>query len=639
MNKRNENYLKVLLGLLSMAFMVYIGSTLFKRVKLDFTSERLYTLSSGTKSILSRLDSPIKLKLFYSKTAANKGTEGLRIFNNHFLYLQDLLKQFVSESRNNLSFEVIDPRPDTPEEEEAIMYGLKKFQLTDTEKYFFGLVAENESGVEKVIEFFDPNQKDKLEYDLIKLVYTVLNPQKKTIGILSSLDVVNEELNPYMAQIMRMQGKDVKDSWIVVKMLQEFYNVKEIKKDSDKISGIDTLVIIHPKGFSEKTLFAIDQYLLSGGKLLIFTDPHALSDTSNQGMYGQLSSSPDGPFKKLMDKWGIQSSTNVFAGDKTLSGMGKIGPEFPSMRLLPLLQCTEQCSEGYSDTISSGIRNAVLLFPGVLKTSSQDGVEYVPFWSTTHKGNSYSAHPSELGNPQGLWAKFIEGNEKVHLGVKALGKFKTAFPEGLKDNKTENLIKESQKETAIIVISDVDLLSDQFAFKQSFLGPSLANDNSSLFLNAVDALNGDVQLMSVRSKGKINRGFTMIDKIELESEKKSAAQIEEINQNIQRFQMELNQLGQKANEGNIALLQNEGVKKKKELAKKIALLKKNLRDVKREGREKVEFIGKIFLYLNTLLLPFLIILFGIYYSQKRKNGHKFSVSSVEKSKKLKEVNA
>ena len=218
-SKHKENYLQIILGFCSMALMIYIGSTLFKRARVDFTEENLYTLSAGTKAILTKVDSSIKLRLYYSKTAANKGTEGLRAFNNHYRHVEELVRQYVSHSRNNLSLEIIDPRPDTPEEEDAMVYGLKKFNLTDTESYFFGLVAENEAGTEKIIEFFDPNQKDKLEYELTKLIYTVLNPQKKNVGIISSLEVMTENVNPYMAQIMKMQGKSVKESWTITKML------------------------------------------------------------------------------------------------------------------------------------------------------------------------------------------------------------------------------------------------------------------------------------------------------------------------------------------------------------------------------------------------------------------------------------
>lgn len=628
MDKHTENYLKVILGLFSMTLMIYIGSTLFKKARVDITEEGLYTLSKGTKSILSKLDTPIKLKLYYSKTAANKGTEGLRAFNNHYLYVQELLRQYAGHSRNNITLEVIDPRPDTPEEEDAMAYGLKKFNLTETERYFFGLVAENESGTEKIIEFFDPNLKNKLEYDLTKLIYTVLNPQKKNIGILSSMEVMNNDLSPQMMQIMRMQGKPVEDSWIVTRMLSEFYNVKKIERDAKSISGIDSLVIIHPKGFSEETLFAIDQYVMKGGKLLVFTDPNAVSDRS-AGMYGGASSSPDTGFKKLMDKWGIELKENAYAGDKYLSGVGKFNPNMPPGRLLALLNCNDQCTNEYKDNITSGINNSTFVFPGVLEIKTVEGVEHTPIMSTTSKGNSYTAMGYELNNPQALWNKFSEGSKPVVIAYKATGKFKSAFPDGLKvkedkDKKKKNkkeekveVVKESTKENAVIVFSDVDFINDQFAFKKTFLGMAVANDNSTLFLNSVEALLGDIDLMSVRSKGRFNRSFDVINQIEFEAEKRTADKVKEINASIARFQAELNQLGAKANEGNIALLQNEGIRKKKELAKKIAVLKKELRAVKREGREKVEGIGKFFQYVNTLLVPLIIIVFGVYYNRKR----------------------
>ena len=344
-NRHRSNYLKVVLGLLSMIFMIYIGTTLLKRARLDFTEEGLYSLSPGTRSILSKLDSPIKLKLYYSKMAANKGTEGLRTFNNHFSYVKELLTHYVFYSRNNLSFQVIDPRPDTPEEEDAMAYGLRKFNLTQTERYFFGLVAENESGTEKVIEFFDPSQKDKLEYELTKLVYTVLRPQKKKIGVISSLDIVVDDQNPYFAQIMRMQGKKVNESWTVIRMLREFYDVQKIESDAESISGVDSLVVVHPKGFSNKTLFAIDQYIMKGGNLFVLVDPNVVSDMARMGMQGGMPSfSPDNGFKKIMEMWGVELKPNTYAGDKYLSGVGRVSQNSPPSRLLALLNCNEKCT-------------------------------------------------------------------------------------------------------------------------------------------------------------------------------------------------------------------------------------------------------------------------------------------------------
>lgn len=617
-----DKYLKVLLSLLSMTFLIYIGVTLFKNLRYDFTEEKLYTLSHGTKSILSKLDSRIRLKLYYSKTAANKGSEGLRSFNNYFRYVQDLLEQYVDNSRNNLVLEIIDPRPDTPEEEDALAYGLKKFHLSESEKYFFGLVAENESGTEKIIEFFDPNQKDKLEYNITTLIHTVLNPKKKTIGILSSVDVINEEISPYLAQIMRIQGKAIKESWGITKLLSQFYNVKKIEEDTFDTSGLDSLIVIHPKGFSEKTLFTIDQYLMRGGKLLVFLDPHFVNDPSLRGQ--SVSSSPDVKFKKLMDKWGLELKNSTFAGDKYLSGVGKYSPNLPPQRLLPLVNCNAKCVDIHKDNITTGLNNSLFVFPGSLQFKEGIDIQAMPIISTTDKGGEYKAQGYELNQPQLLWNKFKEGNQPVIMGYKLVGKFESAFPNGIKDSEdskkeSKEIIKKAKKESAVIVFSDIDFITDQFAFKNTFLGMAVANDNSSIFLNSVEALTGNVELMSVRSKGRVDRSFDVVNKIELDARKKTEGKVKEINANISKFQTELNSLTRQANKQNIALIQNESIKKRKELVKEIALLKKELRDVKREGREKVETLGKVLQYLNTLLIPSVLIVVGIYYSRKRYN--------------------
>ena len=646
MRNKNENFIKAILSLLSMVFLIYIGSNTLKWIKVDLTEEKLYSVSKGTRTILQKLDSPIQLKLYYSKIAANKGSEGLRNFNNHFNYVRELLKEYIRYSRNNLSLQIIDPRPDTPEEEDAIAYGLKKFQLTDTEKYFFGLVAENETGTEKVIEFFNPQDRDRLEYDLTKLIYTIQNPQKKTIGILSSLDVMSDnDMNPYMAQIMRMQGRKVQDSWVVIRLLRDFYEIKKIDKETEDITNIDTLVIIHPTGFPEKTLFAIDQYLMKGGNLVVFVDPYSIIEAQAKAQAGLQSTfnSPDDGFKKLMDKWGTEAPEHLFAGDKYLSGIGQVSRYQGPQRLLALLSCNSKCSAPHKDPISSGVNNATFVYPGVLRKKEVEGLTVTPVLSTSDKGNSYTAHRHELNNPSLLWNQFSEGDKPVVLAHKIIGQFKTAFPQGIttektkdkKNKKNKTLLTEGQKESAIVVFSDVDFISDSFAFKKSIFGLSAANHNSTLFLNAIEALLGDVDLMSVRSKGRINRSFDVIEQIEFTAEKKTEAKVKEINANIVRVQSELNQLGKQANEGNIAILQNEGLKKKKELAKKIALLKKELRSVKREGREKIETIGKIFQYINTLLGPLLIILGGVWYSRRRKqhmNRNSISNHATKKSK-------
>ena len=616
MNMRMENYCKIALCLFSMSLMIYIGTTLLKGTNIDFTEERQYTLSKGTKEILLNVSSPIELKLYYSKTAANKGSEGLRSFNNYFIYVRELLGEYVAHSRNNLSLKIIDPRPDTSEEENATVYGLKKFDLTETEKYFFGLVAVGQSGTEKIIEFFDPNKKNRLEYELTKLIYTVLNPQKKRVGVISPLETMVDNASLYMN--MKMRGMNVPDTWNTIKMLGEFYNVEKVKLDEKSLVGFDLLIIIHPKDFSKELLFSIDQHVMRGGNLLVFVDPNAVSDKSLAGMgMRTVSKSPDEDFQKLMTKWGVALEDGVYAGEKALSGMGRYSLNLPPTRLLSLLNCNELCTNQHQDAITSGINSSLFVFPGILSATSMEDVSHTVILSTTEKGNKYNLEEFERTNPQDFWNKFKDGKEPLPLGYKVLGKFQTAFPEGIEGEK--DVIKVSEKESAIVIYSDTDFITDQFAFRQTFFGPALANANSTIFLNSVEAMAGDISLLSVRSKGQINRKFDVINEIEIEAERNTAGKVEQINRTIGKFQTELNGLRQRANSENIALLQNEGLRKRKELEKKIALLKGELRTVKREGREKIENIGKFFQYLNTLFVPSIVVILGIFYSRKRYN--------------------
>lgn len=639
-NKHNENLAIISMSILSMCFLIYIGNAVLQGVKIDFTQESLYSLSPGTENILGKLNTPIKLKLYYSKTAANKGTEGLRRFNNYYFYVKNILKEFESHSRNNITLEVIDPRPDTDEEEDAKAYGLKKFHLTETEIYYFGLVAVNESGGEKIIEFFDPAEKENLEYELTKLVYSSVNPKKPTIGVLSSQKVFAGDVSPYMAQIMRMQGKPVEQSWAVVSQAQEFFSIKEINKDDPILAGIDILLVVHPKGFLDKQLYAIDQFIMRGGKVLMAVDPFFTQDEANQMamMGGGPEIGIDDKVVAFMSHFGIETKGKSLAGDRFISGVGRVNPNLPPSRLLPLIQCDERCTESYKDPMAKGLNQMTFVFPGGLTIQEKkEGAtfEVMPIISTTDKGNFYEVTPMELNNTANLWAKFQEGSEPIYFALKSFGKYKTFFPNGspkeensgkTKDKKDKSKtpsehIMESQKESALLVVSDVDFLADSYSFKRSFLGLAPANDNSKFLLNALEALSGNSDLLSVRSKGAIDRGFDVIDNIEFAAEEATKQKVAQINASIASFQKELDMLGKSATQENLSLLQNEGVRKKKQLLKKMAALKKELRAVKREGREQIENLGKWLQLINTLVMPILIFAFGYFYNRKRKNRY------------------
>ncbi|MBT4761796.1 MAG: GldG family protein [Bdellovibrionaceae bacterium] len=627
MKKNKTNLIIIAFSILSMIFMIHIGSIIGGKLKVDFTEENLFTLSDGSKAILKQLTSPLKATLYYSKTAANKGSEGIKTFNLYSEYINSLLKEYAANSRNNLKLEFVDPRPDTKEEEAAVAAGLKRFNLTESETYIFGLVIENESGNKKIIEFFDPAGQENIEYNITKLIYSINNPRKKTIGVLSSLPVLQEDVSPYMMQMMQMQGRKVERSWIFTQLLKEFFTLKKINTEVESIEAVDALLIIHPKGFSEKTLWAIDQYVMDGGSVLALVDPNAITDTTSPAnpMQGPKASSSD--LNRISRQWGVELIDNQYAGDKYLTGKGRFSANSAPARILPLLNCNQKCTSVHKDAISSQLSNLMLIYPGAFKkVDFIKDVSITPILTTTDKGNTYTAEGYEFSNPAALWEKFSEGTKPLVLGYKIIGKFKSAYPTGItvdvdnKDKKSNVKTKTltgltaSTKEAAIIMFSDVDFIHDQFAFKQNMFGTSISNNNSTLVMNALESLAGSKNLMSVRSKGKLNRSFDVIDKIEFEADQRTKNKVTLISGRIQKFQKELNMLGRAANENNIALIQNESIRKKKQLNRAIAKLKSELREAKREGRESIEIIGKRLQYINTLLIPMILVFigFGIY---------------------------
>ena len=265
-----------------------------------------------------------------------------------------------------------------------------------------------------------------------------------------------------------------------------------------------------------------------------------------------------------------------------------------------------------------------------------EGLKYDVLIQTTEKGNVYSAKDEELAKPRDLWRKFREGKAPVPIAMKAIGIFKSAFPDGVtvpigpipkQEGKTKQKIEvkakklngllESTTESAVIVFADVDFIHDRFAFKRNFFGMVAANENSTLFLNAMESLSGSTELMSVRSKGRYSRPFDAIENIEFQAEQKTAGKVSQIQASIKNFQNELAQMQGQVNRENIALIQSEGIKKRKDLTKKIALQKRELREVKKEGREKVESIGKFFQYINTLFVPLVLLFLGLLFNRKR----------------------
>ncbi|MDR4499126.1 MAG: GldG family protein [Candidatus Scalindua sp.] len=650
MSKMIKMIIGVILVLVIMFCSINVCQDFGKSLKLDLTNQKLYTLSGGTRAILGKLHQPITVKLFYAETAALKGPDQIRFFNNYYEYVKSLLEEYVSLANGMIHFQVIDPRPYSESEENALQYGLKKFSITEEENFFFGLVVQTQFGVEKVIPFFSPDRQNFLEYDISYLIDTAITRQKSKIGILSSLPVMGDDVSGYMAQMMRMQGQQPTPSWTFVTQLQKQYEVKEIPTEVDEIQDVDILLVIHPKDLPEKTLFAIDQFVLKGGRTIVCVDPHCFADPPDQKA-AMLSGTPppqNSDLNRLFRTWGVEMPANTFAGDRSLALNATLMPNQRPAKLIGFLNLTQQCFS--PDTVITAELNQIrLLFPGVLKnvedsevTKGERKIERRILLSTTSKGNSWSvSSPYELlvPDPQQLMKKFIDGNEPVIMGSLITGKFKSSFPDGIEveiveDNeessdkseeenkekrKTEKItgLTEAKEECVVVIFTDVDFISDLVAYQDTFLGKIIVGDNSALLLNTIDDLRGSSDLISIRSRGSYQRPFVVVDEIEKQAERETSEEEDKINAEIAGFQNELSSIISSAKEGEEEIIGSTILQKKKTIELKIHKAQRELRHVKMKRRERIENLGNLLRNFNMLMTPAIILIIAIVLGVRR----------------------
>lgn len=657
MNRMTKAALAIFFIVVIMVSMVSITRQIGKSLRLDITDQKLYTLSEGTKTILAGIKQPITIKLFYSQTASMKAPDQIRFYVNYYEYVRAILEEYVSQAKGMVTLEVIDPRPYTEEEMAAIRYGLKQFNISKEEKFFFGVVVQTQFGVTKTIEFFTPDRQNFVEYDISYLIDTAMTRQKSRIGILSSLPVMGDDASGYMAYMMRMQGQQPRPAWGLVQQLKQKYEVSTVAADTEKISDIDILLVIHPKKLPDKTLFAIDQYILEGGRAMIFVDPHCIVDRPSPQAQMDPQMTMESGLDPLLKTWGLDMPALTFAGDVALAEEGAPTPNSRSEKIISILTLTsdEKCFNPDSP-VSAMLNSVTMLFSGVLKklpaeTGQEAGqVKYTPLLMTTAKGNAWKVENNyELMSPDygEFLRRFREGTEPVVMGYMLSGKFKSAYPDGVeieessegdaKDGEKKEPVKrkltglaEAKEDCAVTVFADVDFISDIVAFRSHPLfGMMIIGDNSSLVLNTIDDLSGSTALMAVRSRGSYSRPFAKVDKIEEEAAAKTAQKESDIQTQIKGFEQQLNEklasLDTKENE----LINKTILDEKRDIELKLREAEKNLRDVKMEKVQQIEKLG--IRLKNFCMLPgpaiILVIAIGLGLRRSFKRRHYISHAS------------
>jgi ABC-type uncharacterized transport system involved in gliding motility auxiliary subunit len=617
-----------------------------QRLRADITDQKLYTLSAGTRAVLSKLNQPLKLKLYYTKTAARKAPDQIRFYNNYYYFVEALLKEYVRAAKGMINLEVIDPRPFSSEEEQALRHGLRRFPIGEEENFFFGLVLQTEFGAVKNIPFFSPDRQNFVEYDISHLIDTTVTREKKRIGILSPLPVMGEDETGYMSYLRRMQGLPSRPAWTIVNHLRQQYSVSKVESDAEEIKDVDILLVIHPTNLSEKTLFAVDQFVLKGGRAIICVDPRCFVQSPRDPM-GRETGEASSNLNKLLRTWGVEMLEDTFAGDRSLAVYTQVERNERLQKLIGYLGLNRECVNS-ENVITANLNQVRVLFPGVLRkvTTAEDEksgqIEVIALLETTESGNTWRVEgPWDWVriNPERLMSYFTDGTEPVVMSYLIKGRFKSSFPDGIevsddsgedesseekdeaeKETATKKLtgLTEASTDCAVIVFADVDFISDMVAYRDTIFGMKVAaGNNSDLLFNAVDDLGGSGDLIGVRSRGNFQRPFVVVEEIRRAAEKETAEEEAKINAEIAGFRQELQEIVSSAKEGEKDIVAASIVQKQRDLELKIRQAEGELREVQRQRREKTEQLGKTLQNLNMWSAPAVILVIAVILSIRR----------------------
>ncbi len=609
-------------GLVLLAAILVAADVILANLTLraDLTAERFYTLSDGSKAVLAKLDQDVTLKYYVSSSAADMPMQ----LKTYAARVQNLLKEYERAAGGHVVLEAYDPKPDSDAEEWAQRYGIEPQTVNPFgNPIYFGVVAVCGDN-EQTLGQLSPRTESTLEYDVTRLVTRVAWPEKPVIGVMTSLpDVLGGgQMNPMMMQM----GQRPPEGWAAFAELGKDYEVRAVATDVAAIDDdVKTLVLLHAKNLSDATLYAIDQFVLRGGKLIACVDPFSIKDMvasrqKQNPMMMQMGGGQDGPstLGRLFDAWGVTFDTSKVTGDleaatKLNNGQGGVddNPAFLSLT---------QANMDAGDLLVSRLTQVMFPFAGafVFEKKGMD-LTFTPV-ITTSKENACSVDRMAVQFGGGMKDMIPDGHARV-LAARLSGTFKTAFPKG--PDGTNDVSKAlAEGKGAVILFADTDFLADDFCvrlMKTPFGSiPQLINDNLTLFSNVIEQFAGREELIGVRSRGTTDRPFTVVNELEAKAMRQWQRKAADFEAELQMTQQRLQALQKQKSGDERFILSQEQQDEILKLRKAQADTRKQLKNVRKELTADIDSLGLTLKVVNIGLIPALVVLFGLLRGLKRR---------------------
>ena len=593
--------------------LAFIGITLassrwLQTARIDLTADHLYTLTPGTQHIIDDLHRPLKLTLYFSEHA----TRDLPQLRSYEQRVREMLQEMVARSRGRIRLAVIDPVPYSDDEASAEGGGLTPINGgSNGERVFFGLVGNTLPGEGKgeerslSIPFFDPARETFLEYDIAKLLYELDQPSKPHIGLISSLPLAG---NPAIGQ----------PPWAVVQQLEQLFEVRTLDADTLTRVGddIQVLLLVHPKRLPEAAVYALDQYVLRGGHLVVFVDPDAELDTTPYVDSNGVTDDHNSDLPRLFAAWGVAFDAKSVVLDRSralqieLAGSNLNHPAMLGLGSQEL---------NHNDVVTASLQRINVSTAGSFDLAPDAQTRLLPLIQSSAEAEKVPSQRvlEAVSDPTSLLQGYQPDNQHYVIAARLRGTFHSAFPQRAG---TPGHLAESKPDSEVVLVADTDILSDRLWVEmQNFLGQPMLSafaNNGDFATNLADNLSGSSALLSIRGRSASQRPFTRVRALQAAADQKFLVKKQELERELAETRQRLDEL-QPVKGGRSGGASAQQKSEIEQFQQRRLAINKELRDVQHQLNAEIDALGLRLKVINIVLVPALVTLIGLLYGWRR----------------------
>lgn len=584
------------------------------KLRADLTQDKAYTLSAGTKAILAKLDTPVTVRFYCSQGVTP--TEESVYLQTYAGRVQDLLDEYREAAHGKIVVQKFDPEPDSDAEDSARLDGIDPLTLSTGDKFYLGLAVSQLDAKQAVP--LNPDRERMLEYDISRAISRVITPEKPVVGVMSALPVFGTPANPMMEQM----GQPGTQPWELINELNGDYTLRQVPLDADKIDDdIKVLLVIHPRGITDATQYAIDQFILRGGRLIAFLDPLNLVDTRSQNQMNQMMPEAGvgaSTFDRLLPAWGFQFGTTDVVAD--LNFKMQVGGSTGQPQDAPAFLDVTGDGINTNSIITGSLSDVWLPFAGAFTGAPVPGLKEAVLLKSTTDSELADAFMANM-SADAILKNFKSSGVEYPLSIELTGRFKTAFPDGPPGTGTNAVapttagLTESAATNTVVLVGDADMLADDFALREENTPfgtfASALNGNLSFAENAIEQLAGGEDLIAMRSRAVEDRPFTVIKRMEAAAEEAYQSKINDLQTSLEDTEQRLSELQQSKNQNQRYILSPEQQAELDNFRTKEAQVKSDLKKLQKDLRRDVVSLQTRIEWLNIAAVPVLVSAFGI----------------------------